>query len=948
VIDFEKLETGRPQAPVPGAPVIDKVSRAFGLVENTQVIQGLIRVFVIWNAGKAPSWVALDTLTSALQLGDEVSETPLLNTRESLGVGTVTARRILGGCEQFLVEFWHNADRLWLPWQNLRYFVGASRRFRERRLSPADNVERFRLRNLSHALEQWNLSTGALETLDIDPLPHQLYLVNHILSSGNLNWMIADDVGLGKTIEVGLLISALRRRNLRRFLLVVPAGLTQQWKEELRERFGLDDFRIYGRDVNPEYPSEWRGLDNVIASLDRLKTDKHLSNLINAEHWDMVVFDEAHRLTRSQYGEKLDASERFKLAMQLRARTDAMLLLTGTPHQGKNDLFAGLIELLRPNDRDIIRKLNLQPEFLREVIIRNRKADVTDLDGNFVFKGKRTQTLQFKYSEAESNFDAQLHNYLSAGYNISLGGGTFNRAVGFVMTVYRKLAASSIKAILGALERRLYTLIHQSEADQASEDEGDERFAGEVEEKEVQKTQRKEFFDGEIDRLRVILQCGNAIVHDSKMLGFLGSIVEQATLRNSAEKILIFTEYRTTQRYIEETLASRFGADKVQTIHGGKSVDERRQAMRIFEDTGQFLVSTEAGGEGLNLQRRCHIMVNYDLPWNPMRLVQRVGRLYRYGQQKTVLVINIHNPQSLDSKILAIIFDRLQVVAKTMIPIGDEYRAAQLEEDILGELSEALDIGEILDAAFQDGEQRTKQRIDEALKKAQSAATWQNDLFKHANHYDPKLSQDDLRLTSDHLKSFAEGMFAALGWEFEKIDKGRSWSLRLPSTLALRLNIKGKVRITTDREVKTQKPAAHLLDAQSPLLQYLFEAARSTDFGGLVAQITGMPGQAMVNALLRWQNERGILLRQEYVALCLDAAGDLQVNPAEWKQWLLEPRPSAAEPHLHSQMLMERALNAFDQRLGDLMRGELYPSGCWVFSAAWCDGLIEEFKNGKM
>jgi SNF2 family DNA or RNA helicase len=163
--------------------------------------------------------------------------------------------------------------------------------------------------------------------------------------------------------------------------------------------------------------------------------------------------------------------------------------------------------------------------------------------------------------------------------------------------------------------------------------EADARFEGETEEQAARQVSARAFFDGELEMLeRLILQAQALLPTDSKRRFFLDELVNTVLAKNPSEKVLIFTEYRTTQRYLEGALIERFGASKVQTIHGGKKHDERREAIRAFEDDGQFLISTEAGGEGLNLQRECHTMINFDLPWNPMRLVQRVGRLYRYGQ----------------------------------------------------------------------------------------------------------------------------------------------------------------------------------------------------------------------------------------------------------------------------------------------------------------------------
>lgn len=286
-----------------------------------------------------------EALGCGFMIGTEVEHVPPHPGRPSLGLGEVAALRRLGAGEQVLVDFWESGQRLWLPYQHLRMVHGIEQRFRQGLLGGSGDAENLRLRCLAHALELWNENTGALSHFDIDPLPHQIHLVHRILRSGHLNWMIADDVGLGKTIEVGMLLAALRQRGqFRRILLVTPAGLTVQWQEELAQKFQLDDFRIYGRDFEVNEPRHWKLYDRVIASVDRLKQKERLEQLLQGGRWDLVVFDEAHRLSRRQYGLQLDASQRYGLAAALRKHADNILLLTATPHQGLHDKFTALLE----------------------------------------------------------------------------------------------------------------------------------------------------------------------------------------------------------------------------------------------------------------------------------------------------------------------------------------------------------------------------------------------------------------------------------------------------------------------------------------------------------------------------------------------------------------------------------------------------------------------------
>ncbi|MCS8100839.1 DEAD/DEAH box helicase, partial [Pseudomonas aeruginosa] len=519
-----------------------------------------------------------------------------------------------------------------------------------------------RLRMLAHAIKVWNENTGALSHLEIEPLPHQIHLVHHIIASGNYNWLIADDVGLGKTIETGMLLHALRQRDLiKRILLVTPAGLTKQWQEELYHKFKIEDFEIYGEDFFINEPRQWKMHDCVIGSMDRLKQEGHLESLLQAEPWDLVIFDEGHRLSRRQYGQKLDSSERYDLAKSLRSQTEHMLLLSATPHQGMQDKFVALLELLRPERRTDLMALNIKPEILHDMVFRNHKADVTDAEGNFIFQGKITSALQVPSSKESIEFDKTLQDYLRKGYDAGEALGRTGNAIGFVMTVYRKLAASSAAAIHRALCNRLQRLLDDEANGLSDEEPRDQRYLGEWEEQFT--SDAREFFAGEVQLLKDLIAEAAALkANDLKLKLFIEDIIGKIHAANADEKVLIFTEYRTTQNYLREALADHYGSDQVELINGSMQHAERREAIKRFEEQGGFLISTEAGGEGINLQSKCHVMVNYDLPWNPMRLVQRIGRLYRYGQKKKVVVFNIQQTDSLDQNIVDLMYERIDSV----------------------------------------------------------------------------------------------------------------------------------------------------------------------------------------------------------------------------------------------------------------------------------------------
>ena len=242
-------------------------------------------------------------------------------------------------------------------------------------------------------MESWNTVTGALGRFDVDPLPHQIDLVYRIMSSDHSNWLIGDDVGLGKTIEVGLLLAAMqRRRQARRVLVVCPAGLVKQWQDEMQRKFN-EKFEIYGPsyDFNINLVSHWTGHDKVIVSIDLAKIEQHKRKLKEAGEWDVIVFDEAHRLSKKEHQA---TTQRYLLAQALQPFTDSLIFLTGTPHQGDTVQFFNLLSLLRPDLRHRFADVFVDQSVVSEVVLRNRKSQVTDAKGDFLFRGQDTRLVK--------------------------------------------------------------------------------------------------------------------------------------------------------------------------------------------------------------------------------------------------------------------------------------------------------------------------------------------------------------------------------------------------------------------------------------------------------------------------------------------------------------------------------------------------------------------------
>lgn len=873
---------------------------------------------------------------------DVVDQNPSSGVR-SLGQGVVMQQRILAGSEQVLVDFPERGERHWLPYQYLRQVKGVKHRFCTAQKGEVRDAERMRLRMLAYAIKVWNENTGALSHLEIEPLPHQIHLVHHILASGNFNWLIADDVGLGKTIETGMLLHALRQRDLaKRILLITPAGLTKQWQEELYHKFKIEDFEIYGEDFFINESRQWKMHDCVIGSMDRLKQADHLESLLQAEPWDLVIFDEGHRLSRRQYGLKLDSSERYDLAKNLRNHTKHMLLLSATPHQGMQDKFVALLELLRPERRTELLALNLKPEILHDMVFRNHKADVTDAEGNFIFQGKITSALQVPSSRESIDFDKTLQAYLRKGYDAGESLGRTGNAIGFVMTVYRKLAASSAAAIHRALCNRLQRLLDDQENVTAEDEASDERYLGEWEEQFT--SEAREFFAGEVQLLKDLIAEAAALkANDLKLKLFIEDIIGKINAANSDEKVLIFTEYRTTQSYLRDALADLFGSDRVDLINGSMQHADRREAIKRFEEQGRFLISTEAGGEGINLQSKCHVMVNYDLPWNPMRLVQRIGRLYRYGQKKKVVVFNIQQSDSLDQSIVDLMYERIDSVVTDLAGVQKHEFNDGLKDEILGQLAELIDVESILQEATKLGIDRTRERIDEALNQARTAAAKQRELFVHAATSDPSELRDELVITTDHLYSFVLGMFDQLGIEIaERSHKERLLRIRLSDQVMREMGLSRKapqrMDVTLDRMLAANRPGTHMLDLNSKLMQYLLGKACEYDFGGLAATLKApeLGEGALIGAMLLWQGPQGKRMRQEFVAIQVND-GRATMNPTKATQWLLTPAEhstqSAAEDS--SKLLFGVAAEMANQRLADASNRYLIPENLDWAAAGW-------------
>ena len=660
------------------------------------------------------------------------------------------------------------------------------------------------------------------------------------------------------------------RRQARRVLIVCPAGMVRQWQDEMKYKFN-EDFRIYGDDFRINQPSHWSGYDKVITSIDRAKIESHIPKIRDSGAWDVIVVDEAHHLSKI---EGQATTLRYSLAQTLQPMTDSLIFLTGTPHQGKTLQFFNLLSLLRPDLRRRFADVFLDPSVVSEVVVRNRKSLVTDANGEFLFRGQDTRRVEVPLSDEARDFDKRLQAYLKHGYDAARVGGTTGRAIGFVMTVYRKLASSSIVAIEQALQRRLKRLdgvqivdaLHSSNTDLSDladamheGTDGRDDLGDIADSVATSQTKANPFFQDERARIGELLTKAAKIKEDDRKLNqFISAIVNP--LVKERKKLLIFTEYRGTQEYLVRTLQEIYTSKGVAQINGSMSLNEKRANIASFNDNVQFMVSTEAGGEGINLHEQCHILVNYDLPWNPTRLVQRSGRLYRYGQKERVIVFNLMVSDGFDNRALSLMLQRVENIAQDLSSVSSEYQDG-LKTEILGELLERIDLASILADNKHMDISHTDKEIDDAITRAKEARSQQAKLFSKIEGYDPNTAILHT-FGPEEILAFLEGI---LTYKRVKIRgrryNGRVLELELPEDMRGRFSEFPEraaiVDVTIDRQLTVRNPNLVPMDFASVFFSELIEFAKSPEFDGEYARILGPKAGTLALFKLRWQNDQG-------------------------------------------------------------------------------------------
>lgn len=515
----------------------------------------------------------------------------------------------------------------------------------------------------------------------IIPLPHQLHVLNRAMETNNIRYILADEVGLGKTIEAGMIIRELKSRGLvSRILVVCPTGLVTQWASEMQEKFH-EKFQVI---LPSDYDTIRRLTDNddvygqfdqVISPMDSIKPiEKHagwseekvekyneerIYSIINSG-WDLIIIDEAHRVAGSS-GEVA----RYKLGNLLAQASPYLLLLSATPHNGKTEPFLRLIRLLDadafPNAKSIVR------EQVAPYLIRTEKREAIDNNGNLLFKNRITHLVTISWDE-RNNLQRKLYemvsSYVSETYNKALRNRKKNMCLIFLLIIMQRMVTSSTAAIQQSLERRLSVLKEQRTCvGNLKEEDLDELNIEDGVEEAIEAISLD--MDLEIEELQQIVSLAKQAQFQNRDAKVEPLIMEIDAILSAdrSQKIIIFTEFVATQNYLQELLVNI--GYSVTILNGGMSIDERNAAMQEFKTSTSIFISTDAGGEGLNLQF-ANIIINYDLPWNPMKIEQRCGRVDRIGQQRDVHIYNFIVGETVENRVREVLEEKLSVILKEM------------------------------------------------------------------------------------------------------------------------------------------------------------------------------------------------------------------------------------------------------------------------------------------
>jgi len=622
----------------------------------------------------------------------------------------------------------------------------------------------------------------AVNVSQIDPLPHQIDAVYHyILRHPRIRFLLADDPGAGKTIMAGLVLKELKQRGLvDKVLIVIPGHLRDQWVRELKEKFG-ETFKIIDRAVMDASwgRNVWQDEKQAITSMDFAKQEDVMVSLAEA-NWDLIIVDEAHKMAAYEYGGQMKRTERYKLGELLSRNCKFILFLTATPHRGDPSNFRLFLDLLEPGFfatnqmlADSIKNKD-NPLFLRRL-----KEDLKDFDKTPLFPPRKVMTVKYRLSEDEKRLYNAVTEYVEKYHNKAMQ--KEKRNVAFALLILQRRLASSLRAIRRSLERRRDRLkeLHEqgkliSEIgyiDEEALEDSPELERWRKEDELLEKLSSAETLDElkeEIDKLNELIQLAKEAEKKEveTKLTELKKVMDQEKLGKNGEKLLIFSESRDTLEYLVEKIRS--WGYSVNYIHGAMGIDKRINAEHEFKEKTQIMVSTEAGGEGINLQF-CWLMVNYDIPWNPNRLEQRMGRIHRYGQRYEAHIHNLVAVDTKEGRILETLFNKLDIIREHL---GSDRVFDVVGDVLLGRSLQDLIVEAITNKRSMDDILKDIERVpdEEALRRAKEA-TLEGLATKHIDFSrilgEARIAKEN-RLVPEYIEKFFLKASDKLGIKVEK------------------------------------------------------------------------------------------------------------------------------------------------------------------------------------
>jgi superfamily II DNA or RNA helicase len=659
----------------------------------------------------------------------------------------------------------------------------------------------------------------AVTSSAVRPLPHQIRAVyGEMLPRQPLRFLLADDPGAGKTIMAGLLIKELMLRgDLQRCLVVAPGSLVEQWQDELAEKFSVD-FNILTRDLieasRTGNPFAERNL--WIARLDHLSRNEDLANRAAEMDWDLVIVDEAHKMSARVYSGEVQKTKRYQLGEKLRDHTRHLLLMTATPHSGKEEDFQ-LFMALFDGDRFVGRPRDgARTVSVDDLMRRMIKEELLTFEGTRLFPERRSYTVEYQLSDQEALLYEEVTEYVREEMNraerLADGQGRRRTVVGFALTTLQRRLASSPEAIFQSLTRRqrrlesrlaearLNNRVERIRDVSVDEDDFDDLPDEEREDLEdalvddVTAAETVAELEAEIATLKRLVARATAVKAsrtDTKWMKFSSLLDETPEMRDGSgarRKVIVFTEHKDTLHYLAERLRNMLGRDEaVVTIHGGVRREERKKAQETFTQDPDcvFLVATDAAGEGVNLQR-AHLLVNYDLPWNPNRIEQRFGRVHRIGQTEVCHMWNLVAAETREGDVFRRLLEKLEQERQALG--GRVY-------DVLGQVFRDTSLKDLLVQAvrYGDSEEVRAQlfevvdaRVGDGLKGVLQEQALHQEMLSLADVEEIRLQMERAeanRLQPHFIRAFFEEAFKRLGGRLVPREPGRFEIRNVPVTI---------------------------------------------------------------------------------------------------------------------------------------------------------------------